>query len=84
MKDGLFNKLIKLFSNVSQLEYETVGIKQRKVPVNKKAKLKAIFYIVNGLNFCFDIVKEQKKFSDLTKITKDEFESLTQIINLIE
>ena len=84
LKDGLFNKLIKLFSNVKQLDYETVGTQQRKVAVNKKTKLKIILSIVNGLNYCFDLVKEQNKFSDLTKISKDEFESLTLILQLIE
>ena len=80
MKDGLFNKLIKLFSNLKQLEFEMIGIKQRKVPLNKKVKMRIILPVVHGLNFCFDLVKEKNKFSELVHISKDEFESLIVIL----
>ena len=52
--------------------------------MNKKAKLRVIFSVVHGLNFCFDLVKEKNKFRDLVHISMDEFESLTLILNLIE
>ena len=84
MKDGLFNKLIKLFSNVKQLDAGTPGSKQRKQPVNSKLKLHTICSIVHAINFCFELTKEKSKFGDLVKIRKDEFESLTLILQLIE
>ena len=84
LKDGLFNKLIKLFSNVKQLDSGTPGSKQRKESMNSKLKLQAIFSIVHAINFCFDLTKERIEFSELVKIRKDEFESLTLSLQLIE
>ena len=84
LKNGLFNKLIKLFLNAQKLGNEVANLKQNKVPLNQKAKTRTALTIVHGFNFFFDLVKEQNKFNEFSNINKDDFESITLILQLIE
>ena len=52
--------------------------------VDKKVKLQTIRSIVHAIHFCFDLTKEKSKFGDLVKLRKNEFESLTLVLQLIE
>ena len=80
LKNGLFNKLIKLFSNVKQLDQKIEANYQNNLFATKKLKLKVTLSVVSGINFCFDLVKEKNNLSDMVHISKDEFDSLTHIL----
>ena len=56
IKLGLFSQLIRMLINLKSLEHTIIG-NSKKIPINKKAKLKAIYTVIHSFNACFDLMQ---------------------------